>query len=275
MEPMVLSNTAQQLLASYDEVSQVAPDQIPPDLTIEEAAAIVDEIRQARQDRGEKPVGYKIGFTNRTIWARYGVHHPIWGPVYDTTLTMLDGSDAGTVNPTRFTEPRLEPEIVVCLRHSPENASVEVVADAVAWVAHGFEIVQSVYAGWQFTGAQSFAAQALHGALIVGPRVDAADLAQGRPLAEVLSGLRLSLYKNGAGEPVDQGRGADVLDGPIQALAHLVQAKLEQGERLATGSIITTGTITDAQVLSPGDHWQSRLDNIDRLSGLNLAVGHG
>ncbi|MFK7965268.1 MAG: 2-keto-4-pentenoate hydratase [Burkholderiaceae bacterium] len=272
---MVLSSTAQHLLASYDQVSQVTPDQIPDDLTVEAAATIVDEIRQARQNRGEKPVGYKIGFTNRTIWARYGVHHPIWGPIYDTTLTMLDGSDAGNINPTDFTEPRLEPEIVVCLRHSPLDASVDAVSDAVAWVAHGFEIVQSVYPGWQFTGAQSFAAQALHGSLLVGPRIDAADLAQGRPLAKVLSGLHLSLYKNGAKEPVDQGQGANVLDGPIQALAHLVQAKLDQGETLQTGSIITTGTITDAQVLVAGDRWQSQLDNIDGLSGLNLAVGHG
>ena len=65
---------------------------------------------RARIARGEKPLGYKIGFTNRSIWDRYGVHQPIWGPVWDTTLSFCDGeaqlSLAGTC------QPRLEPEAV-------------------------------------------------------------------------------------------------------------------------------------------------------------------
>ncbi len=32
--------------------------------------------------RGERPIGRKIGFTNRNIWAEYGVYAPIWGDVY-------------------------------------------------------------------------------------------------------------------------------------------------------------------------------------------------
>ena len=36
-------------------------------------------IRRLRIARGERPLGYKIGFTNRGIWDRYGVHAPIWG----------------------------------------------------------------------------------------------------------------------------------------------------------------------------------------------------
>ena len=31
--------------------------------------------------RGERPAGYKIGFTNRGIWQRYQVFALIWGPV--------------------------------------------------------------------------------------------------------------------------------------------------------------------------------------------------
>ena len=32
------------------------------------------------------PAGRKIGFTNRGIWQKYGVHEPIWGFVYDENL---------------------------------------------------------------------------------------------------------------------------------------------------------------------------------------------
>jgi 2-oxo-3-hexenedioate decarboxylase len=40
----------------------------------------------------------------------------------------------------------------------------------VAWVAHGFEIVQSIYPDWKFSPADSAAANGLHGALLIGPR---------------------------------------------------------------------------------------------------------
>jgi 2-oxo-3-hexenedioate decarboxylase len=34
---------------------------------------VAAEVHRRRVDRGETPVGRKIGFTNRTIWDQYGV----------------------------------------------------------------------------------------------------------------------------------------------------------------------------------------------------------
>ena len=84
-----------------------------------------------------------------------------------------------------------------------------------------------------------------------------------------LSGLRLTLSCQG--KPIAQGRGADVLDGPVQALGHLVAGLADRGERLAAGSVITTGTLTDAQPLSAGQHWRTAIDGVP-LSGLSLSV---
>lgn len=71
---------------------------------------------------------------------------------------------------SRFVEPRLEPEIVFGLSTSPDSAEPDALWRCVEWVAHGFEIVQSPFPGWKFTAAQTVAVQALHGALLVGPR---------------------------------------------------------------------------------------------------------
>jgi hypothetical protein len=68
---------------------------------------------------------------------------------------------------------------------------------------------------------------------------------------------------------VAQGRGA-VLDGPLQALAHFAGELQKRGTRLAAGDVITTGTLTDAQPLRPGQRWQSCLDGVP-LPGLALA----
>ena len=55
-----------------------------------EVARLIHERRVAE---GAVPVGRKIGFTNRTIWAEYGVYEPIWAYVlrsYGHSFSELD-----------------------------------------------------------------------------------------------------------------------------------------------------------------------------------------
>jgi len=229
-----------------------------------------------RRARGEHSVGWKIGFTNRTIWPLYGVQQPIWGPVWNTTLRMLDGTEA-TLPLARLAEPRLEPEIVIGLKASPpasadasDPASLRALLDCIDWVAHGFEVVHSIWPGWKFGAAQGIAAQALHAALLVGPRVPVASL--GPDPAGTLSRLRLVLSRDGT--TLGEGTGANVLDGPVQALGHLVAGLAARGERLAAGSVITTGTLTDAQPLAPGQTWCTTLEGAP-LAGLTLRTVAG
>jgi 2-oxo-3-hexenedioate decarboxylase len=226
-----------------------------------------------RSARGERPVGWKIGFTNRSIWPLYGVDRPIRGPVWDTTLRLLDGTDA-TVSIARLAEPRLEPEIVFGLRTSPppdatahDAASTAALLDCIDWVAHGVEVVASIWPGWRFDAAQAIAAQALHGALLVGPRVPRAAL--GDAPAAALAALRLVLSRDGT--QVAEGRGTAVLDGPVQALGHLVADLAAHGERIAAGSVVTTGTLTDAQPMVSGQRWRTTLTGVP-LPGLELEV---
>jgi 2-oxo-3-hexenedioate decarboxylase len=239
------------------------------DAAIDAALQVQARINALRLARGEIPLGYKIGFTNRTIWPLYGVHHPIWGPVWSTTVTRLDGSSA-RLAASRWIEPRLEPQIVIGLRASPEVAAAGDNARLIGcidWVAHGFEIVQSVYPGWKFDAAQAIAAQALHGALLIGPRVPVAALGPAPDVA--LATLRLSL--SDGDRLVAEGVGSNVLDGPVQALGHLVAELGRRGERLAAGAIITTGTLTDAQPLAAGQRWRTRIEGVP-LQGLRLEV---
>ena len=41
-----------------------------PGITIAQAYEVADEIRRRRIEAGERPRGYKIGFTNRGIWPK-------------------------------------------------------------------------------------------------------------------------------------------------------------------------------------------------------------
>jgi 2-oxo-3-hexenedioate decarboxylase len=91
-------------------------------------------------------------------------------------------------------------------------------------------------------------------------------------LAAALSSLKVVLSRNGT--VVDEGTGANVLDGPIQALSHL--ARVLAGDRLnpalRKGEVVTTGTLTRAFPVTPGERWSTIVDGFD-LPGLSVEIG--
>jgi 2-keto-4-pentenoate hydratase len=257
---------AEELIALSESVSETPPfTDTYPSLTPSQGYEAAAALHRHRVSKGWLPVGRKIGFTNRTIWPRYGVYEPIWGTVYDRTLMRATGERAlvpldGLVNP------RIEPEICFALKSAPRGSSVEALLEAIDWVAHSIEIVQSRFAGWKFKLADCTAANGLHGRLVVGPPVPLRELPQ---LVSALPSLEVELLKEGA--VVDHGVGANVLDSPLLALGHLVEvlAKRPGAASLSPGEIISTGTITDAHPVLPGETWSTQLRGLP-LPGLTV-----
>ena len=66
------------------------------------------------------------------------------------------------------------------------------------------------------------------------------------------------------GALADHGRAANVLDGPLFALRHLVEllAKDPFNPPLAAGEIVTTGTLTRAFPVAAGEIWNTELTGI-------------
>ena len=239
-----------------------------PAFDLKEAWATADALRRLRIARGERPVGYKIGFTNRGIWDRYGVHEPIWGPVWDTTLEQVEGGEA-RVSLARFSHPRLEPEVMFGLVRAPRAGMTEAeLAGCIDWVAHGYEIVHTHSADWRFKVADTVADYALHGRLFVGKRVPIAAFADPR---KELAAIHVELLEDG--QVIDQGDATIVLDGPLTAFRLWVDAMVAQPEQwpIAAGDIVTTGTITDAAPMRPGHRFESRLSD-PRLPGMALTT---
>lgn len=231
---------------------------VPTELPAAYEAAL--RLRALREARGERVVGYKVGFTNRTIWDRYQVFAPIWGPMWNTTVTHCDGE--GVINLQRASLPRIEPEVVFGLAKTPPRSpSMEELFACIEWIAPGFEIVQSHCDGWKFTAAETIVDGALHARMLVGPRRPLVGLAgDASTLDQRLAAARLRLHRGG--ELVATGAGRDVLDSPLQALRHFVNAfrDVAQAVDLRPGDIVTTGTWTDAWPIEPGQKWHLQLD---------------
>lgn len=82
---------AAQLVRAQAEGKRLTPfSRIHPDFDLAVAYEVAAAILRQRRERGEKPIGRKIGFTNRNIWPQYRVDTPIWAHVYDTTVKYAE-----------------------------------------------------------------------------------------------------------------------------------------------------------------------------------------
>jgi 2-oxo-3-hexenedioate decarboxylase len=251
---------ADDVIAAHEQACEVAPySERYPGLSSAEGYAAARALHERRLAKGWQAVGRKIGFTNRTLWPRYGVFEPMWGTVYDHTLIEAPQGRA-RVPLAGLVNPRVEPEICFGLASAPLRDDV---AGSIAWIAHSAEIVQCHHPGWKVTIADCTASNGLHGRLVVGPRQPFR-----REWAAELPSVEALLYR--AATLVDRGVGANVLGSPLLALQHLVELLARQGaEPLAPGEIVTTGVITDAHPVAAGETWRTRIEGLP-LPGLTI-----
>lgn len=182
------------------------------------------------------------------------------GHVYDRTVADL-AATGSEFSLDGLAEPRIEPEIIFGLATAPSAGMDErALLGCIGWVAHGFEVVQSIFPNWKFTAADTVAAYGLHGALLVGPRHPVAPRVD--DWARQLAGFEIGLFRDGA--PVGRGHAVNVLDGPVSALRHLVDllAADQAHQPLAAGEIVTTGTLTRALPVAAGEEWVTELTGV-------------
>lgn len=233
--------------------------QLPGGLSVGDAYRVTALLRAVFEARGEKITGRKIGFTNRQMWAAHGVRAPIWGYCTDQTTCELEAAPVQCVSD--FTEPRIEPEIIFGLSDAPlPNMDECELLDCIDWVALGYEIVQSIFPGWQFAASDTIVANALHGALLIGKRYAIAP--RKHAWQHELASFTVELYCDG--KLSQSGGGAFVLDSPVLAMRHLVGllANDPHNPPLQAGEIVSTGTLTLAMPVGAGETWTTKLRGI-------------
>jgi 2-oxo-3-hexenedioate decarboxylase len=257
---------AQETFAAIEGARQITPfSQRGEGFDLPTAYAATAELRKLRQARGETFAGRKIGFTNRAMWAEYGVFAPIWGDMYTTTVHEI-ATLGGPISLAKMPEPKIEPEIAFKFARAPDASMDEAaLMDCVEWIAHGFEIVQSIYPGWKFAATDGIAGGCLHGAFVYGKPHRVEDMAAA--FAKALPNFSVTLTRGG--DVIDRGTGAAVLDGPLNALRHLLAllAQDESNPPVGAGEIVTTGSLTRAFPVAPGETWSTQIEGLP-LSGI-------
>jgi 2-keto-4-pentenoate hydratase len=203
------------------------------------------------------------------MWRALKLPTLVFASMYDDTVIYARGREA-SLSLAAMHCPRLEPEVVFMLKDPPAPGDAAAVLSSVEWVALGFEVVDCPFPEWKVHPVDFLASFGLHAALVVGnPRpVRDTDIAG---LIDELAALQVTLSRND--EIIEEGFGRNVLKNPAACLAELVSAIGAQpdAEPLGPAELVSTGTLTAAQPINPGERWRVEAVNMD-LPGLGVRL---
>lgn len=228
-----------------------APISSSIELSLDDAYAIQRAGTALRLQRGEKVVGWKLGYTSLAMRAQMAIDQPNFGPLTDAMLVADDGP-AGPA----LMQPRVEPEIGLRFERSlPEGADLREVLDAVSETFACLEIVDSVYPDYRFRLEDNTADGSSAAQVVVGPALKRRDR---------LDEVGVVLLHNGAESGSATGRAAS--GHPAAGVVWLVEQLALQGRRIEAGHIVITGGLTRAVPLAMGDRVEAVFDGETRVA---------
>jgi 2-keto-4-pentenoate hydratase len=228
-------------LSARAEHRAIAPPSATRRLTVAEAYAVQDRLREALLARGERLVGWKAGFTSKPAQAMFDAVEPVCGFVLASGV-FASGAE---VPCARFADVVVEAEIAFVMKCDLAGPGVTP-PRALQAVEGGLPALELV--DFRFTGkptATDVIADGVYAnAVVLGNAVTpvaALDLA--------LEGLVYEL--NGAIAATNTA--AEVLGGPANSLAWIANHLGGRGLGLRAGDVVMTGSISTLLRPKPGD----------------------
>ena len=205
-------------------------------LSLADAYRVQAEVTALRLARGERVVGWKLGYTSVAMREQMGIAEPNHGPLTDAMVLP-----SGGFVPPEALQPRVEPEIGLRLaRDLVGPCTVEEALAACDSAVACLEVVDSVWTGYRFALADNTADGSSAAWVVVGSELSLDDL----PAAVV------ELSVDGA--VVARSTGAAAGGHPAAGLAWLAGQLAGVPRGLRAGDLIITGGLTAAYPLAPG-----------------------
>ncbi|HNE17844.1 MAG TPA: 2-oxopent-4-enoate hydratase [Zoogloea sp.] len=226
-----------------------------PDITIEDAYQIQQQMIARRLAAGERPVGKKIGVTSKAVMNMLGVHQPDFG-------WLLDGmvyNEGQAIPAATLIQPRAEGEIAFLMKKDvmgPGLSGADILA-ATEGVMACFEIVDSRIHDWKIKIQDTVADNASCGVLVLGDRI--VD-----PRKVDLATCGMVLEKNG--DIVGTGAGAAALGHPLNSMAWLANTLGRLGIGLKAGDIVLSGSLAALIPVKAGDSLRVTIGGIGGCS---------
>jgi 2-keto-4-pentenoate hydratase len=204
---------------------------------VAEAYEIQRALEHAVTGRGERVIGWKVGFTSAAAQEAYGVVEPVAG--FMLASGVFGSGDA--VRASRFVGLGVEAEIAFPLKADLAGPGVTTVSAllAVEGALPALELIDLRFAGKP------------RGADMIADGVAANAIVLGQPLTPVAS---LDLALEGLvfeqnGQIVATNTAAEVMGNPLRSIAWLANTLATMGRGLRAGDVVLTGSIS--KILRP------------------------
>ena len=187
-------------------------------------------------------VGYKIGCTTRVMQGYLGIPSPCAAGVFEKRVHA-----SGITLPfDGFRRVGVECEIAVRLGRDLDGPdfTADSVRGAVADYMAAIEIVDDRYEDWRKTDTPTLIADDFF----------AAGCVLGTPVTDPGDAAGLVGVTSINGLEVGRGKGADVMDHPLNALAWIAASLAARGSPLCAGEIVLLGSLVETKWLARGDH---------------------
>ena len=226
-----------------------------------EAYRVQDRLHEKLEAAGQgRAVAHKIGCTTEVMQRYLGIHNPCAGGLFSNSIHR----DEGKFHHGDFLRVGVECEIAVRLggdlsRGASAHDQASVAAAVEACMA-AIEIVDDRYVDYKKLDTPTLIADDFFNAgAVIGPAVhDWRSL----DLAGLAGRMRLN------GETVGEGRGADILGHPLNALAWLANAQNARGRSLRAGEIVLLGSVVQTRWLDQGDAVEVEIDGLGQAKAV-------
>jgi 2-oxo-3-hexenedioate decarboxylase len=224
-------------------------------MTYEDAYDIQWTARAAKEARGHKIVGMKMGLTSQAKMKQMGVPNPCYGYLAD----YFAYGDGAEIKIDELIHPKVEAEIAFVLKDDLEGPGCHIgdVLAATDFVMPAVEIIDSRYKDFKFDLKSVIADNSSSSRYVTGGR---------SRKVEDLDLKTLGVVMEINGEVVQLGAGAAVLGHPATAIAMLANMLGERGEKLKAGEYILSGAITAAVAVNKGDNVTVKFQDLGTLS---------
>lgn len=218
-----------------------------PNMNLDDAYAVQNELRRRLVAAGEKVIGWKAGLTSKNKMVQMGLALPTIGFLTDK-MALVEGPK---VSLKGLIHPKVESEIAFVTKselRGPDCTEHDVLA-ATDFVCAALEVIDSRFVDFKFDGPSVVADNSSSARYIPGARA--------RYPADVdLRTIGVVLERNG--EIAAMGAAADVMGHPARAIAMVVNVMASLGLSLPAGSFVMSGAVTAAVSIKPGDVVVSR-----------------
>jgi len=243
------TQAARRLFEAHERRERFTP--LPPDLaprTESEAYAIQDAFVALRAEKLGALAGYKIALTSAEMRRFVGVESPQAGVMFVSTLHRSPARVRAADYVRLIVEFEIAIQIADDLPAADKPFFRERVAQSVGAVMPALELADDRNADYKALPKHPFeliADNCWNEGAVLGAQVEdwkAIDLAAVRGIATI------------NGNKVGEGRGADVMGHPLDALAWLADHLASLGRGLLRGDVVITGRIVPSKTVTTGDH---------------------